>query len=435
MSKTVLIVDGGGRGAVLVDKYSQSAKISKILCVPGNDLMSLNSKRPVKIYPNLKTTSISEIIGISEKEKVDLVDVNQDDAVAAGLVDELLKQGIRAVGPTRLAGQIEWDKAWARDFMKKNKIPHPKYQICVSPKEGVAFLKKQKDSPWFIKASGLTLGKGVLPARNNREAIRNISCLKEFGAASKTFLIEEALVGEEFSSYAICDGKNFKILGHAQDNKRLNNFDEGPNTGGIGSSSPPGVLRKNHLRQVENIFEKTFRGLKKEDRVYVGILYLGGMIVSGKVYVIEFNSRWGDPEAEVILPGLLNDYYDLNLSALSGKLNEVKIKNDGKYRLVMTGCSKGYPGNYSSVLGKRIFGLADAVKNGIKIYGAGVKKEGKKHMAFGGRLFHLMADGKNVLEARERAYQAMAQISVEGNNLHYRTDIGWRDVERLRNGT
>lgn len=430
--KTVLVVDGGGRGSALVDKYAQSLHVEKILAVPGNDLMQINTTKKVHVYPSLKTTSVKEIIKLCKEMGVDLVDVAQENGVEAGLSDALGKAGFKAIGPTRLAGQIEWDKAWARNFMKKYHLPHPTFKVYRSESQGFDFLKDQPNQAWFIKASGLAEGKGALYAGSNLEAHAQIKKMKDFGRAGKVFLIEACILGEEFSSYALCDGESFKLIGHAQDHKRAYDGDKGPNTGGMGASSPPLVVTKEIEDQVIDIFKATVEGLKKEKRPYLGILYLGGMVARGKVYVIEFNSRWGDPEAQVILPSLKNDLYELALVCLAGKINEIKIELDGLSRVVVAGCSKGYPRDYSHVYGKEIFGLEKALKiEGVKLYGGGVDKVDNKYLAKGGRLFYVVGEGKDVLEAREKAYQGLSQISVEGDNLHFRRDIGLRDVKRL----
>lgn len=435
--KTILIVDAGGRGAALVDKYAQSPEVGKILAVPGNDLMGVNTQKPVTIYPHLKTTSVSEIVEICKKEQVDLVDVAQDNAIAAGASDALIENGFKVFGASKEAGQIEWDKAWSRDFMAKHNLPIPRYQICGSELEGTAFLNSQEeDQSWFIKAAGLAEGKGVIFAQNNEEASEKISEMKKFNSAGKTFLLEQALVGEEFSAYAISDGENFQILGYAQDHKRAFDGDLGPNTGGMGCSTPPLVVDESVKNQTLSIFQTTFKGLRAEKRLYVGILYLGGMVVEErgekKVYIIEFNARWGDPEVECILPGIKNDLFGLSLAAIEGKLKMVKIETDGKARVVVAGASKGYPEDYSAVKGKKISGIEEVLKLlEIKFYSAGIKKEGSKYLANSGRLFYIVGEGKDVIEARKKAYSAMKLISVEGGNLHYRTDIGYRDVERL----
>lgn len=467
-SKTILVIDGGGRGSALVDKYAQSPKVAKVLAVPGNDLMTATAKT-VKIFPKIKTTDIKSILTICQKEKIDLVDVAQDDAVACGLTDILTSAGFAVFGPSKAAGQIEWDKAWAREFMKRFKIPSPQFKICRTQKEGINLIKSSKNREWFIKASGLAAGKGALYARNNQEAHDAIIQMKKFGHAGKVFLIEESLHGEEFSSFAIVDGKNFILVSHAQDHKRVFDGDDGPNTGGMGCTSPPMVITQTIEDQIKIIFKKTAEGLVKIDRPYRGILYLGGMISNGKVYVIEFNARWGDPEAQVIVPQVKNDFYDLAQKTISGNLNKIKLKKDNLYRVVITAASRGYPDNYNSVVGKQIFGLDrllghpatfrhsavstrhpdpshlsswslslrsrvnSAIGSDLKIFGAGVKKSGKEFLASGGRLFYVMAAGKNVVEARNEAYNALSKIKIEGNNLHYRTDIGWRDLARYYN--
>ncbi len=428
--KTIVVIDGGGRGSALVDAYAKSANVEKIIAIPGNDLMQINTQKKVETHQDLKTTSVLEIIKICQREKVDLVDVAQDNAVEAGLVDELLKNGIPVIGPTRAAGQIEWDKAWSRLLMEKSNIPHPKFKICNSEEEGLEFFKKQKDNKWAIKAAGLAEGKGVILANDKDEAIKAVEQMKKFGSAGKTYLLEEFLRGEEFSALALCSGLDFQIIGFAQDHKKVNNFDTGPNTGGMGCVSSPKIIDKNIEKQTKEIFKKVLLGIKKEAWEYKGVLYLGGMVVDKKVYVIEFNARWGDPEAQVILPSIQSDFYDLALAIINGKIKKLKVKRDKKIRVAVAGASYGYPVDYTKVKGKQIFGLEKVMKE-IKVYGAGIKKSGKKYLVSGGRVFYLVGEGKNVMEAREKVYGAISQIFIEGNNLHYRTDIGFRDVERL----
>lgn len=427
---TVLVIDGGGRGSALVDKYQKSPHVSKVLAAPGNDLMLINIKKPIKIFPDIETTDIKKIKKICTDHQVDFVDVAQDNAIAIGVTDALREQDVQIFGPTKAEGQIEWDKAWARTFMKANNIPSPAFKICKSEKEGTDFLKSHKDSEWFIKASGLAAGKGAIYAKNNQQAKEAISQMKSFGKSGETFLIEECLHGEEFSSFAFVDGTDFIIVGHAQDHKRAQDGDKGPNTGGMGCSSPPKAITPKIEKQILLIFQKTTKGLAKIKRPYKGVLYLGGMIdKGGKVYVIEFNARWGDPEAQVIIPSIKNDLYEVEQQILNGNIKKVKLRKDNLYRVVVTAASKGYPNDYSKVTGKEIKGL-ELVKN-VQIFGAGVRLSGKKYTAGGGRLFYVMAEGKNVQEARTKAYNALSKIKVEGNNLHFRHDIGYRDLARL----
>ena len=424
----VLVVDGSGRGAALVHKYSQSPRVKTIVAVPGNDLMQINTQKIVKTFPLLKTTSVSEIIGICKKYEVDLIDVAQDNAVEAGLADMLIKHKFNVVGPTRLAGQIEWDKAWARDFMKKYKIPIPLYKVFNSQKKAIEFIEKQREKFWFIKAAGLAEGKGAIPANNKEEAISAIKQMEQFGKAGETFVIEEWLRGEEFSMFAISDGKTFQIVGMAQDHKRLYSGDSGPNTGGMGCSTPPFVVDKNIYKQAKLIIKQTIDGLAKEGRVYKGIIYLGAIVVGKKVFVIEFNARWGSPEAEVIVPGIQNDLFTLGINVVNSQLNKVKIKTDGRARVTVTGSLR--PGIDAKK--RELFGIKEILKlPQITLYGTRVTQEKDRFFVSSGRLFHITAVGKNVIEARQRAYEAMSLLSIEGNNLHFRTDIGWRDMERF----
>lgn len=430
---TVIITDGGGRGAVLAEAYSKNPYVKKIIAVPGNDVISLNTgDTHVELHPELKTTSVNEIVDLAmreikeEREEV-LVNVAQDNAVAVGLTDALQKKGIPTDGPTQKAGQIESDKIWCRrTFDGIN--PQPSWAAFESKEEGIEYIRKSEDKPRFIKEAGLAEGKGAKAAKNNDEAIRRIAQMKSH------FLIEDWLEGEEFSTFAICKDGSYQIIGSAQDHKTANNFDEGENTGGMGCSSRPLVLTPEIMQKVdEQIFKKTLVKMNDIGRPYNGTLYLGGMLVHGNPYVLEFNARWGDPEAQVIVPSLVSDLFEVSMAVAQGDIRSLKIQTDKKARVVVTGASRGYPDDYSKVKGKQIFGIDEAQKmDGVKIYGAGMKLVDSKYYASGGRLFYVVGEGKTVIDARQKAYEAMALISIEGNNLHFRTDIGWRDVARLR---
>lgn len=430
---TVLITDGGGRGATLAKKYLQSPHIGKVIAVPGNDLMKLDKN--LETFPDLKTTSVDEIINICQKEKVDLVDVAQDDAVATGVTNRLQKLKINCIGPTKEAGRIEWDKAWAREFMKNNNLPIPHYTICSSEQEGEKFIKKSPNSKWFVKANGLVAGKGALFAKDNQDALKKIKAMKNFGDAGKTYLIEECLEGEEFSSFAFVDGEDFKIVGHAQDHKTVFDGNLGPNTGGMGCSSPPLAVTKEIKKQIEEIFAKTAKGLSGQKTPYKGILYLGGIInPKGKVFIIEFNSRWGDPEAQVIIPAIKGDLYEISKNVAQGKLKNTSVAVDQKYRLAVAYTTRGYPDNYSQVVGKEIFGLGKLLNSKeVTVFGAGTKSKNNKFFASGGRLFYVMAEGKNILDVRNKVYNALSFSYIEGNLGHFRTDIGYRDLARFYN--
>ncbi len=429
---TIVVIDGGGRGAALVDKYSQSPQVEKIIAIPGNDLMTLNKSKSVKIFPELKTTDVDKIIDICKQQKVNLVDVAQDNAVAVALVDKLLENKITVFGPTQKAGQLEWDKSWSRNFMKKYELPIPEFYVFNNREEGLNFLDNHPDKAWVVKASGLAEGKGVIITQNNSEAKTAIDEMSRFGQSGQTYLLEECLVGEEFSAFAVVDGLDFQMVGFAQDHKRVNDHDHGPNTGGMGCVSNPLIVDENIKSQIKDIFQKTVSGMIAENRPYQGILYLGGMVVDKKVFIIEFNCRWGDPEAQVIIPSIKNDLVDVSFSVINHQLNRNLIKTDSQTRIVVTGASKGYPVDYNVVKGKQIFGLEKIFNSKtIKLFGAGTQYQNNKFFAHGGRLFYLVALGENIIIARKNVYDALSTISIKGDNLHYRTDIGWRDVARL----
>lgn len=428
----ILIIGQNGREHALAVTYAKSSRVKKVIMTPGNGLTDFGSEKIIN-YPDVAMMDFKRIVEVCKKEKIDLVDVAQDDIIASGYVDRLEKLGIAAFGPTQKASQLEWDKAWARNFMVKYNLPGPKFKVFTNQKDAIDYVNKKTDQllftsegrNLFIKATGLASGKGVIKSTNRKEAILAIKQMKEFGKSGRTFLIEDGLVGEEFSLFAICDGVNFQIINWAQDHKTVYDGDLGLNTGGMGSVAPTRVVTKKIVKEIEiKILTPLIKGMQKEGRPYRGILYLGGMKTSDGVRIIEFNSRWGDPEAEVILPGIQTDYLTIVESVLNGELKNLKIKMDNKVRISIAGCSKGYPGDYSEVSGKQIRGLEKAMKlPGISIFGAGIKSKNGKFYASGGRIFHLVAEGKDVIEARKKAYNAMKLISIEGGNLHYRTDI------------
>lgn len=433
----ILIVGSGGREHALASAYGKSQKIKKIIVAPGNALIDYKTKK-IKIELSVTATDFDSILRLIKKYKIDLVDVAADDQLAEGFVDRLKKLGIRAFGPTKAAAEIEWNKDWSRHFMAKYKLPTPVYRSFSDAKSAIAYVNSLKEQILYVKASGLALGKGAIRAENKREAIKAIGSMSKFGKAGETFLIEECMAGEEFSLFAICDGENYQIVGTAQDHKTVYDHDLGSNTGGMGCVSNPKIVTPQVLKQVEKTILKPFiTGMKKEGRAYVGILYLGAMVThsagSGQagIKIVEFNSRWGDPEAEVLLPSIKTDYLTIVENALNKKIKNISIKCDKLSRLSVVGCSLGYPVDYAKVKGKIVSGLDRAMKlPGVKIFGAGIVKKGKNFVVHGGRVFHVVGEGKTLVQARDKAYKAMAMINIEGNNLHYRTDIGWRDLER-----
>lgn len=438
----IAVIGSGGRESALVDAYAKNPHVTEILVIPGNDLMLTNPK--VTRISTLPTTDTQQIVHACIKRHISFVDIAQDNAVASGLANQLTEQGIAHIGPTKEAGQIEWDKAWSREAMSRWGIPQPVYHVFTHPEEGIAFISNQPEQKWFVKASGLAEGKGALSARTNEEVIARIQELSRFGVSGQTYLIEEWLegdnnsAGEEFSAFAISDGNTWQLIGYAQDHKRVLDGDKGENTGGMGCVTPPLVIDNSIDTQTRDIFSKTFTGLKSEGRPYKGILYFGGMIITKngnqKVYAIEYNARWGDPEAEVIIPGIKNDLLDIGLSVNNQMLEQITLQTDNQTRLSVALTAQGYPEDYSSQKGKEITGIEQVQHMpNIRVYGAGIRRasDGKLQIN-GGRIIHIVGEGKNVLVARARVYDAISRIGPQDGTLYFRRDIGWRDVKRIK---
>lgn len=426
----ILVIGSNGREHALATKYSESKKVDMVFIAPGNGLTDYGTKK-IKNVP-IPMNDIEALVKFARKEKIDFVDVAQDDCLSKGYVDRFQEENIKVFGPTKKAAEIEWNKDWSRKFMHKYNLPIPSFQVFSDTKSAIDYVKKIKNSLLFIKASGLALGKGVIRAENFQEASDAIYQMKSFGESGKTFLIEEGLVGEEFSLFVICDGKNYVLAQAAQDHKTIYNNNVGPNTGGIGCIAPTNAIDNSSLKKIEKIIIKPFLlGMEKENRRYSGILYVGGIITKTGIKIIEFNARWGDPEAEVVLPGISSSYLDLALSVIKKKLDTATISFDNNTRVAITACANGYPVDYSNIKGKEIFGIDEIMAlPQVRIFGSGIKRVGKRFFVNGGRILHVVGEGKNVQEARKKAYGAISLLFIEENNLHYRTDIGWRDLQR-----
>ncbi len=423
----ILLVGQWGREHALAEMYSKSKQVKKVFVIPGNGLMDFKNKKIVTVL-NVNVHDKNQVLDFVKKNNIDFADISPEDFLAIGYVDLLKDAGVQVVGPTKLVAEIEWSKDWSRHFMEKYNLPIPTFKSFSSKKEGIKYINSLPKQILYIKASGLCGGKGAVRAKNKKEAISAIESMTDLGKAGETFLVEEAVVGEEFSLFALCDGKNYVITGNAQDHKAVYNADLGPNTGGMGSVAPTQIVTKKVISEVEEKILKPFlNGMAREGRAYQGILYVGGMLTKNGVKIIEFNARWGSPEAEVILPSIQTDYVTIAKAITKQQLKNLKIRFDKKIRVSICGAAAGYPSDYSKAKGKEIFGLVDAMKlPDITIFGANIKRVGQQFFVDGGRIFHVVAEGNDVLDARKKAYNAMSLISIEEDNLHYRTDIGLR---------
>lgn len=446
----VAVIGGTGREHALVNQYLKDDRVERAIVIPGNPLMSHGAKKEVVIFQEYKgkrltTTNIPEILEICRENGVDFVDVGQDNAIASGVGDATREAGIPTIGFGKKAARLESDKAYSRSFGEG--IPVPDYKVFKSIRGGLRYLETATDMRRAIKAAYLAGGKGVLSAKDNKEAADKIRELRRnFPEAAKKYLLEEWMLnedgtsGEEFSAFFIFDGTNWQFLGDAQDYKLSETGDKGENTGSMGGNSPTYIYTDEVRQQTEEIADKTFSGLKKRRIASPGILYVSGMVLirsSGKIIVklVEHNARWGDPEAQLIVPGIEN-FFELNWAAANGDLNNVRIKRDGKKRLDIAGAAKGYPRDYSGTIGKVVNGLDKIMdRDGIRVFGGGigVDKSGNYVVSgTNGRIFHVLGEGWDIINVGEEALKAMKEASIEGDNLHFRTDIGWRDVQRLR---
>ena len=436
---TVAVIGSGGAEAALVHKYSKSPHVKRIIAIPGNDMMQELSEKPVETFQRVAATDTKNISKICRDNQVVLTDLRQEMAIKNGVGDALRRAGVAVVGPSRKAGLLESDKLYARELASLSEIPQPTYKGLRSIRQAYSYLLGKADRKWFVKAAGLAEGKGVISADTKGEVMEAMKRLrKDFPIASRYFLIENGIEGEEVSSFWAMDGETCVHLGDAQDHKRAFDGDIGENTGGMGAVSNPQITKDIKLeREIASIVIRTDESQRLAGESFVGVLFLGAMITEKKprVKLLEYNARWGDPEAQVIVPGLEVDFFELGMAISEGRLHKMKIMKDNKVRVAVAGVAKGYPGDHSAANNKQIFGLEAAKKiDGVTIYGAAVKVEDEKYYANGGRLFYVVGEGDNVIEAREKAYAAMGEISIEGDNLHYRTDIGWRDVQRIQNG-
>jgi len=416
----ILVIGGGGREHAIVWKLSQSKVVDKIYCIPGNAGIS-----EVAECLEIESKDISALLDFVKYEWIDLTVVGPEDPLAKGIVDVFQKEGRRIIGPTQAGAQIESSKVFAKDFMKRHKIPTAEYKIFTSYTHAEEYIRL-KGTPIVIKADGLAAGKGVFVCQNYDEAVdalRIIMKEKVFGSAGDKVVIEECLKGQEVSYLVFTDGKSIVPMVTSKDHKRLLDNDEGPNTGGMGTFSPnPAVTPELEQEILETVIKPTIKGLKSEGIIYKGILYAGLMIVNGKPYVLEFNCRFGDPETQVILPRLETDIIDIFMAISEQRLSKVNVKWSDKASLGVILASEGYPGKYRKGLSIKGLEMVKGLKDVI-VFHAGTKfNEEGAIVTSGGRVLGVTALGNDLQEARQKAYSAVGLINFEG--MQYRKDIG-----------
>lgn len=425
----VLVLGGGGREHTICYKLSQSSNLSKLYCIPGNGGISEIAEIPQEI----SILDFDKIADFCKKNQVDLVIPGPEEPLVKGIRDFLEKEKIKVFGPDKVASLIEGSKSFAKEIMIKAGISTAKFEVFDEPSKAKNYIEK-RGAPIVVKADGLCAGKGVFVCETKEEAITAIEKIMEekiFGESGNKVVIEEKLVGEEATFIVISDGETFKTLPNSQDHKRLLDNDQGPNTGGMGAYSPAPVITPYLKERIEKeIITPLLKTLAKEGHPYLGFLYAGLMIVDNRdPYILEFNCRLGDPEAQVILPRIGNDFLELINLTFEGKLSEVEIIESSGAAVCVVMASRGYPGPYEK--GKKIEGLEKASQiPGVIIFHAGTIKKNGEFYTSGGRVLGVTALEKDIPSAIERAYQAVSLISFEG--AHYRKDIGQKAFKHLK---
>jgi len=417
----VLVVGGGGREHALAWKISQSPKVSKIYCAPGNAGIS----EQAALVP-IMANDLNGLLDFALKEKIDLTVVGPEEPLTRGIVDLFESRGLSIFGASQKAAEIEGSKAFAKEMMKKYRIPSASYEVFEDRQRAIDYVRNQ-GAPIVVKADGLAAGKGVILCKTVEEAIRSVDQMmveKIFGEAGHKVVIEEYLTGEEASYLAFTDGKAILPLASSQDHKAVFEGDEGPNTGGMGAYSPaPVVTEEVHERIIEKVLRPIIYGMNEEGRPYKGVIYAGLMIHNGHPKVLEFNARFGDPETQPVLMRMKGDLIPILEACIQGHLSRCRIDWENKASVCVVMASKGYPGDYEK--GKVIEGLKEVSKmEDVFVFHAGTAFADGKMVTNGGRVFGVTGLGEDIPKAIERTYHAVKKISWEG--VHYRKDIGYR---------
>jgi len=419
----ILIVGSGGREHAIAWALSKSDKVERLYCAPGNaGIAELAECVPIS------EDQFEPLTKFAKEQEIDLVVVGPEAPLFAGLVDVLEEAGLKAFGPRRNAAIIEGSKVFTKQLMRKYNIPTAAYESFDNYEEALAYLRKQR-APIVVKADGLAAGKGVTVAATLEEAeraLREIMVDKVFGEAGAQVVIEEFLSGQEMSILAFVDGETVRPMVPSQDHKPVYDGDKGPNTGGMGTYSPvPHIPQSVVDEAIGTILIPAARAMVREGRPFRGVLYAGLMITEQGPKTVEFNCRFGDPETQVVLPRLKTDLTDIFMATVNGKLQEIEIEWSDEAAVCVVLASGGYPGPYEK--GKPITGL-DQVEQSV-VFHAGTKLADGRIVTNGGRLLGVTALGKDIAEARAKAYADIAKIRYEGK--HYRTDIALKALRAL----
>jgi len=425
----VLVVGSGGREHALAWKCAASARVSEVLVAPGNAGTAAEPK--VRNVP-VAAEDIPALVALAQREKVDLTIIGPEGPLVAGIVDEFSAHGLKCFGPNEAPARLEGSKAFTKEFLRRHGIPTARSTTFTRETFDPEYVRRLPGAPIVVKASGLAAGKGVVIAPDAAEAIATTEAMfaGRFGAAGQEVVIEEYLAGEEASFIVMADGKHIIPFATSQDHKRRDDGDLGPNTGGMGAYSPaPVVTPEIDARIMREVIEPTIRGLAADGMPYKGFLYAGIMVApDGTPNVIEFNCRFGDPEAQPVISRLLSDLTVLCEAAVDGRLHEVSAQWDSRAALGVVLAADGYPDVVRK--GDVIEGLDRAAQLPGKVFHAGTRLEEGKVVTNGGRVLCAVGLGGTVLEAQRQAYALVEPI--RWNGMRYRRDIGYRAIDRER---
>ena len=416
----VLIIGSGGREHAIAWKVAQSPKVDKIYCAPGNAGIAEYAQ-----CVDIKAMEFEKLAAFAKENAIDLTVVGMDDPLVGGVVDVFEKEGLRVFGPRKNAAILEGSKAFSKDLMKKYNIPTAAYENFENAEDALKYLREKAEFPIVLKADGLALGKGVLICNTLEEAeegVKTIMLDKKFGSAGNTLVVEEFMTGREVSVLSFVDGKTIKTMTSAQDHKRAQDGDQGLNTGGMGTFSPSPFYTKEVDEFCEKyVYQATVDAMASEGREFKGIIFFGLMLTEKGPKVLEYNARFGDPEAQVVIPRLKNDIVDVFEACVDGRLDEIDLQFEDNAAVCVVLASDGYPVSYEK--GFPIKGLDTFKdKDGYDVFHAGTAFKDGQIVTNGGRVLGVTAKGADLKEARANAYKAVEWISFD--NKYMRNDIG-----------
>jgi phosphoribosylamine--glycine ligase len=423
----VLVVGSGGREHAICWKFAQSPKVEKIYCAPSNDGIS-----QVAQNVNIPVEDFKGLADFVKENNIDFTFVGPEVPLSLGIVDYFKDNGLKIIGPSKDSARLESSKIYSKEFMNKYGIHTPQYNSFSNIESALKFLANwQQNKKIVVKADGLAAGKGVYMCNDREDAINAVKQMmneKALGNAGANVIIEDYIDGPELSYLIFIDGKTYSVMPASQDHKRINDNNEGPNTGGMGAYAPTPLATDELNKKVEDtIIKKVIDGIKSEKLDYIGILYVGVIMNGSMPYVLEFNCRFGDPEAQAVLPLLDTDFVDICEAILNTNLADLKISWKRKFSVCVVLASGGYPGSFKK--GFKVNGLEN-IKDAI-VFHAGTKLEDGKFVTSGGRVLGVVSTSSDIKNAIDKVYSNVSMINFDG--VHYRKDIAWRALNGKQN--